>query len=40
MTKPTVKARAVWLAKNDLGSVFSSIWKKTVVFGSVSILQN
>jgi len=30
----------VRLAKNDFGSVFGLVLKKTVVFGSVSVLQN
>jgi len=30
----------VRLAKNDFGSVFGSVWPKTAVFGSVSVLPN
>jgi len=32
--------RGVQLAKNDFGLVFGSVWQKTVVFGSVSVLLN
>ena len=32
--------RGVWLAKNDLGSVFGLVLQKTAVFGLVSILLN
>jgi len=35
-----VQSRGVRLAKNDLGSVFGSVWPKTAVFGSVSVLPN
>jgi len=34
------KVRGVRLAKNDSGSVFGSVWQKTSVFGSVSVLPN
>ena len=32
--------RGVRLAKNDFGSVFSSVFQKTAVFGAVSVLLN